>query len=223
MARSPRRRIPLASVAAGLKAERIPVGLRQASGGLTPATGARTTRFCRPQSAMLSSGALCSLTESIRPANILRARALPRPPHPAPYVRDDRDTPLWWDGMAGILVLICPTALSGIFFARGLDRFWRDLPVRQSHMVVVACSSSFSPCGRRWIAGAKRQQTDEGSISADAEPLDAGAPLPTFSHKGRRGGRVATLSSVASSALAPCPGGTGIGNVSYFAGMFTGR
>jgi len=24
---------------------------------------------------------------------------LPRPPHPAPNVRDDRDTPLSWDGM----------------------------------------------------------------------------------------------------------------------------
>jgi len=25
---------------------------------------------------------------------------LPRPPHPMPYVRDDRDTPLWWGAMA---------------------------------------------------------------------------------------------------------------------------
>jgi hypothetical protein len=29
-----------------------------------------------------------------------------RPPHPAPYVRDDRDTPLMWDGMAGDIKVI---------------------------------------------------------------------------------------------------------------------
>jgi hypothetical protein len=30
------------------------------------------------------------------------ATTLPRPPHPAPNVRDDRDTPLMRDGMHGI-------------------------------------------------------------------------------------------------------------------------
>src|SRR3982750_975237 len=36
-----------------------------------------------------------------------RSSALPsRPPHPVPYVRDDRDTPLMWDGMARLIVLI---------------------------------------------------------------------------------------------------------------------
>jgi hypothetical protein len=34
----------------------------------------------------------------------------PRPSHPASYVRDDRDTPLWWRRDARMLVLICPTA-----------------------------------------------------------------------------------------------------------------
>ena len=104
---SPRRRIPLASVAAGLKARRIPVGLRKTSGGLTPATGARTTRFCRPQQCFRL--ARCVRSRKHPPCKHLARPALPRPPHPAPYVRDDRDTPLWWDGMAGILLLICPT------------------------------------------------------------------------------------------------------------------
>jgi hypothetical protein len=27
-----------------------------------------------------------------------RSKTLPRPPHPSPRVRDDRDTPLWWRG-----------------------------------------------------------------------------------------------------------------------------
>jgi hypothetical protein len=29
------------------------------------------------------------------------SKAHPRPPHPAAHVRDDRETPLVWDGMAG--------------------------------------------------------------------------------------------------------------------------
>jgi hypothetical protein len=45
---SPRRRIPLASVAGGLKVFQNPVGFLKTSAGLTPATGARTTRLCRP-------------------------------------------------------------------------------------------------------------------------------------------------------------------------------
>ena len=30
----------------------------------------------------------------------VRQKHQPRPPHPVPYVRDDRDTPLMWDRMA---------------------------------------------------------------------------------------------------------------------------
>ena len=26
-----------------------------------------------------------------------------------PLVRDDRETPLWWDRMAGVIQMICPT------------------------------------------------------------------------------------------------------------------
>src|SRR5258705_8918327 len=46
---SPRRRIPLASVIGELTVLRDPVGLAKTSADLTPATGARTTRFCRTQ------------------------------------------------------------------------------------------------------------------------------------------------------------------------------
>jgi len=79
---SPRRRIPLASVAAGLKAKRIPVGLRKTSGGLTPATGARTTRFCRPQQCFRLARGVRSRKHP--PCEHLARPALPRPPHPAP-------------------------------------------------------------------------------------------------------------------------------------------
>jgi hypothetical protein len=60
---------------------------------------------------------------------VLRAPA--RPPHPAPYVRDDRDTPLLWarDGRAGSADL--PDGESGIFFAAGLDRILVICPTGQ--------------------------------------------------------------------------------------------
>jgi hypothetical protein len=49
MPRSPRRRIPLVTVIDGLAALSRPVGLTKTSADLTPATGAKTTRFCRTQ------------------------------------------------------------------------------------------------------------------------------------------------------------------------------
>jgi hypothetical protein len=36
----------------------------------------------------------------------VRPSAHPRPSHPVPNVRDDRETPLMWDGMAGNMDLI---------------------------------------------------------------------------------------------------------------------
>jgi hypothetical protein len=40
------------------------------------------------------------------PCDSVARPTLPRPPHPAPYVRDDRDTPLKWDGTAQVVDLI---------------------------------------------------------------------------------------------------------------------
>src|SRR5260370_38740111 len=45
----------------------------------------------------VSSVRLCAVDRSrakARPATTIAHLTLPRPPHPAPYVRDDRDTPL---------------------------------------------------------------------------------------------------------------------------------
>src|SRR5437660_323732 len=55
--------------------------------------------------------------------NLLARPALPRPPLPAPYVRDDRDTPLLWARDGGSCTFDLGQARSGIFFAAGLDRF----------------------------------------------------------------------------------------------------
>src|SRR5258708_13102748 len=49
MPRSPRRRIRLVTVIGELADLSDPVGLTKTSADLTPATGARTTRFCRPR------------------------------------------------------------------------------------------------------------------------------------------------------------------------------
>jgi hypothetical protein len=47
-----------------------------------------------------------------------------RPPHPAPNVRDDRETPLMWGGTGELLKVICPTAKAKYFLRRG----WTEGP-----------------------------------------------------------------------------------------------
>jgi hypothetical protein len=71
-----------------------PVGLAKTSTDLTPATGARTTRFCR--TLQHRSSAAPPIAHRPKPAlqSVSAQRALPRPPHSLPNVRDDRDTPL---------------------------------------------------------------------------------------------------------------------------------
>ena len=91
---------------------RAPGRARNTSADLTPATGARTTRFCRTRHACakgldgfgtrppkLWEGAVrLPRTDrsraKARPAISLAQPALPRPPHSEPNVRDDRDTSL---------------------------------------------------------------------------------------------------------------------------------
>jgi hypothetical protein len=51
---------------------------------------------------------------AVRVSTIRQARR-PRPPHPAPNVRDDREAPLLRDGMARVVDLICPTAKAKYF------------------------------------------------------------------------------------------------------------
>ena len=71
-----------------------PVGLAKTSADLTPATGARTTRFCC--TLQHRSSAAPPIAHRQKPAlqSVSAQRALPRPPHSLPNVRDDRDTPL---------------------------------------------------------------------------------------------------------------------------------
>src|ERR1700738_4763425 len=74
---------------------------------LSPVTGLFCHRHLAENPAKLdaSVGASGPHGFAVRVSTIRQARR-PRPPHPAPYVRDDRDTPLFRDGMAGHVHLI---------------------------------------------------------------------------------------------------------------------
>jgi hypothetical protein len=117
MPRSPRRRIRLASVAAGLMAGRS--GRTDfATDSLTPATGARTTRFCRTHQRR-SSRALCSLTGS-PPCEHACAPDAAASTTTCPNVRDDGQRPSSRDRCASLSDDL-PDGLSGKFFPKGLD------------------------------------------------------------------------------------------------------
>ena len=95
MPRSPRRRIRLVTVADGLAVDRKPGRVRTTSASLTPATGARTTRFCRTLQRR-SSARRKSLTDN-RPAIALRADAAASTAT-RPNVRDDGQRPSFGTG-----------------------------------------------------------------------------------------------------------------------------
>ena len=67
------------------------------SAGLTPATGARTTRLCRTLQRQSSARCVGSRTEA-RPANTTTRPTLPRPPQPAPTFVTMANAPLGGTG-----------------------------------------------------------------------------------------------------------------------------
>jgi hypothetical protein len=83
MPRSPRRRIRLASVVGELAVHESPVGLRKPPHNLAPATGVRTTRFCRTLQRRSSCAPLFTHGE-MPPCEHVSRPTLPRPPHPIP-------------------------------------------------------------------------------------------------------------------------------------------
>jgi len=116
---SPRRRIRLVTVIGGLKVLSGPVGPTKTSANLTPATGARTTRFCRtPQHR--SSARRQSLTSRSPPCESKARPTLPRPPHLIPTCLTIRIRPLVGDETVGFLVLIWEKWQEEYFLIRGL-------------------------------------------------------------------------------------------------------
>ena len=81
MPRSPRRRIRLVTVVGGFCDCSTPVGFELATADLAPATGVRTTRFCRT---LIVLHACQSLTRFNSPCDRHCAPTLSRPPHPIP-------------------------------------------------------------------------------------------------------------------------------------------
>jgi len=94
------RTFPLASLAPRIDDAVRPVGLAHISAkGLTVATTARTTRFCRTLQRR-SSARGCGLTGTTRPALSLSRTTLPRPPHPNPRSLRRTIAPLLGPGWA---------------------------------------------------------------------------------------------------------------------------
>ena len=107
MPRSPRRRIRLVTVTAGLMADRSG-WIASATGSLAPATGVGTTRFCRTQQTPFVLALL--LAHGNRPAN-KPARQRCRVHRIPSHVRDDGQRPSWGMRWRKLVELICPSRL----------------------------------------------------------------------------------------------------------------
>src|SRR5258707_15888073 len=114
-----------------IKVLRTPGWARKTSADLTPATGARTTRFCRTQPPVFANrlrpkpdfsesrkaqpgfGAVVlrnGYRSRDKPALRIRLTpTLPRPPHPAPTFVTMANAPLLGPGWGELVALICPT------------------------------------------------------------------------------------------------------------------
>jgi hypothetical protein len=66
------------------------------------------------------------------PCDPIARKTLPRPPHPVPNVRDDRDTPLLRDGMAESINLFLPNGETKYFWRGHWTRHWPDSPSGKS-------------------------------------------------------------------------------------------
>ena len=139
---SPRRRIRLVTVAAGLMADRSG-WIKFATGSLAPATGVGTTRFCRtqpvfanrlrrawypsdevlakPETAPFVLRACCSLTAMPPCEQTCRADAAASTASQPAFVTIAKRPFPRRDVASDSADL--PDGLSGIFFAKGLDRF----------------------------------------------------------------------------------------------------
>src|SRR3981081_4654564 len=119
MPRSPRRRIRLVTVIGGLRF--CASGwARNTSADLTPATGARTTRFCRTiQRPSSAAPVVRSRVLELALRSRLRADAAASTAS-HPNVFDDPDTPLAGDETAGFLVLIWEKRQEEYFLKKAL-------------------------------------------------------------------------------------------------------
>ena len=243
---SPWRRIPLASIAGGLKASSKPGWISQNLRRLD------TSHGCQNHTALPSAtapfvGARPSLT-GFKPA--LRkpacAPGAPRPPLPAPNVRDDRDTPLLWARDGGSCTGDLGRTRSGIFFARWTGQVLVICPSGQCHTEdqgrhcdegVRSNTAVHRPAGRDRPHPSRRAARRDPLPRRGSWKVMAHSP-PSCEAKRREIAfctrwemvRFASLESrresahaAASGSALACAGGTGIGNFSNCFGKFTGR
>ena len=113
---------------------------RHASANLTPASG-RQDHTTSPSAAIVSRQRAVDRSQAHHPpCDPVARKTLPRPSHPVPYVRDDRDTPLCGVGCESSRSdLGC--AGTEIFLQRGLDTPVNKLPDGQISRPV--CPSSW--------------------------------------------------------------------------------
>ncbi|MEA2235080.1 MAG: hypothetical protein QOD83_4896 [Solirubrobacteraceae bacterium] len=119
---SPWRRIPLASIAGGLKALAKPGWISQNLRRLDTSHGCQN-HTALPSVTFAVRRRAAFAHEQAHPAKTSCAPGVPRPPLPAPNVRDDRDTPLLWARDGGSCRSDLGRTRSGIFLCGGLDRF----------------------------------------------------------------------------------------------------
>jgi hypothetical protein len=96
----------------------IPVGPRVPPQGLASATDARTTRLRRTQQCRSSCAPIIAHEALSPPCDISCARDIVASTASHPNVRDDREPPLLWSGMAKVVNLIW-VFRKAIYFSRG--------------------------------------------------------------------------------------------------------
>src|SRR4051812_40392232 len=77
-----------------------------------------------------------------------------RPPHPVPNVRDDRETPLSWDGMARVVELIWVVGEAEYFSKQGWTAKRLICPSGKisEHRIVTGSTFAKAPSGERHYA-----------------------------------------------------------------------
>ena len=96
-----------------------PVGPTLPPRNLTPASG-RQDHTTSPSAAIVSRPRAVdrSRIQENPPCDHVARPTLPRPPHPAPNVRDDRETPLYRDGITSLYSCFYQTGKRKIFHSR---------------------------------------------------------------------------------------------------------
>jgi hypothetical protein len=152
---------------------------KQNSANLTPASGRQDHTILPSAATSLVSVLLIAHKSFDPPCNPVARKTLPRPPHPVPYVRDDRETPLCVgrDAQSSRSDLGC--LKTEIFLQRGLDTPLNKPPdgqitTRQREHVPLVSPMKINPSFRGAPLGASPESiTTTGSMGSGSAPSGA--------------------------------------------------